>query len=131
MQRLLFSILLAATSWSAYAQFPWDLLKDPSFRASYFEALGPKRSEKWLAQLPGPSEMAARQVVDDTEYLVIHSCKPHACDTHNLVLVFAPKKRQVFGKLVEAGVTTKLGTPPPLVQVLIEDAYAKRFSSKS
>jgi len=122
----IFAILFVPLS--ASAQLAWEMLKNPEFRTAYHAALGAKKTEKWLKLLPGPSAPSTTEALNGTEYVLSDSCKPHWCNTHNIVFAYAPVSKKVFGKLVEAGTVSWLGNPPSDVQAMLEIKYAKRFS---
>ena len=124
----LFAILFAPLC--ASAQLPWEMLKNPEFRAAYHDALGAKKTEKWLMSLDGPSVPSTTEVIKGAEYVLSDSCKPHWCNILNIVFAYAPASKKVFGKLVEAGAVSWLGNPPSDVQAMLEVKYAKRFSRK-
>ncbi len=121
----IFAILFAPLC--ASAQLPWEMFKNPEFRAAYHAALGAKKTEKWLVSLAGPSAPSTTEVLNGTEYVLADSCKPHWCNTHNIVFAYAPATKKVFGKLVEAGGVSWLGSPPSNVQAMLEAKHAKRF----
>ena len=122
---LLFLPLLALL---AFAEpYAWDLLKDAKFNKAYKAALGPRVKEPWLAELPGPSEEAKKIKIGGKEYLYVHSCKPHACDTHNLVLLYSAENGAVYGKISEDQKLTSIGKPPANVAAELDKLYAKQF----
>jgi hypothetical protein len=107
--------------------FAWDLLKDARFNKAYKAALGAKAKEPWLAELPGPSEEGKKVRIGGKEYLYVHSCKPHACDTHNLVLLYSAESGAVYGKISEDQTATFIGKPPAAVAAELDKLYAKQF----
>ncbi|HEY3151029.1 MAG TPA: Ivy family c-type lysozyme inhibitor [Candidatus Binatia bacterium] len=122
---LLLLILLAS---AANAEpYPWDLVKDGKFNKAYKAALGPKAKDPWLVKLDGPSEEGKKVKVGGKEYLFVHSCKQHACDTHNLVLFYAAESAEVFGKISENKNATYIGKPPADVRAELDTLYIKEF----
>lgn len=127
---LILLALFFSQSIGAAEPYPWDLLKVEGFRKPYYAALGGKVKERWLAELPGPSVPAERSVLSGTEYLFVHSCKPHECDTQNIVLLYAPEERTVVGKLSQNGVVTMLGNPSNQASAELNRLYEKHFGNK-
>lgn len=128
MKRMVLALVAVVIPIATFAEErAWDLLKDKHFRAAYHEALGAKKSEKWIAKLSGPSGKTTREVIGQVEYVFADSCKPHYCDTNNLVIAYAPAGRAVFARLVEGGSVIWLGNPSPDVKAKLETYYVRRF----
>lgn len=128
-------VLTVATCWAleppASAPYPWDLLEQPDFKAAYFKALGSKAQVPWIGELSGPADQATRKNIDGEEYWLANSCKPHACQTDNIVFAYGISSKRVFVKLVEStGRGVLLGSPPAGVKVELEAYYASRFPAK-
>ncbi|MCV2356982.1 hypothetical protein LNV09_22800 [Paucibacter sp. B2R-40] len=116
---------------SADAQHAWDLLKQPDFKSAYLEALGSKVQEKWLTKLPGPSNEAVHKVIGGEEFLLLSSCKPHACDTDNIAIAYGKATKRVYAKLrEESGTTVLIGAPSAGIKSELESYYEKQFSSR-
>jgi hypothetical protein len=109
--------------------YPWELLKDRKFREPYYAMLGKKTDEKWLSTLLGPAEPAKKVTILDVEYLFIHSCKPHDCDSHNIVIIYSPTSFSIYGKLVEEGVISKLGNPGREISAALDRLYDDEFGT--
>jgi hypothetical protein len=129
MNRILFFLLFCLSSSSVFAEpYPWDLLRnDTAFKKEYLKLLGPKASERWLVKLQGPSTPAEKMTINGVDYLYLHSCKPHWCDTDNLILLYSKTNKTLYGKLFEEGTVTWLGEPDQSLSSRIEDLYVKRF----
>jgi hypothetical protein len=120
-------VFFVLASFANAEPFAWDLLKDGKFKKAFTAALGPKAKEPWLAELPGPSEEAKKLKIGGKEYLYVHSCKPHACDTHNLVLLYSAESGAVYGKIGEDQEATVIGKPPADVAAELNKLYGKQF----
>lgn len=128
MPTFLILFILSLLASSAFAEpFAWDLLKDAKFNKAYKAALGPKAKEPWLAEIPGPSEEGKKIKIGGKEYLFVHSCKPHACDTHNLVVLYSAEAGSVYGKIGEDQKATVIGKPPAAVAAELDKLYGKQF----
>ena len=126
---ILLSIVLVLP-FAAHAEYAWDLLKSPSFKSPYLKVIGTKRNEYWISQLPGPSNKVINQTVQGQEYLLANSCKPHWCNTNNLVLAYSSVTKRVFVKLVEDGKVTWLGAPTAEMQSTLDVYYEQHFGKK-
>jgi len=119
--------IAVASAGSHAEERAWDLLKDKSFRSAYHKLLGEKRSGKWVAKLYGPSQETTYEMIGQVKYIFADSCRPHYCDTNNLVIAYAPSTKTVFVKLVEENDISLLGNPPTEVKTQLENYYARRF----
>ena len=133
MKRSVIFLSLYLMSVLAFADepYPWELLKDRKFRESYYAMLGNKKDEKWLSTLSGPSTPARKVTILDVEYWFIHSCKPHECDSHNIVVIYSPKSLRTYGKLVEEGAVSKLGNPSTEIGAALDKLYDEEFGTNN
>ena len=93
--------------------------------------LGKKVDEKWLSTLSGPAEPAKKVTILNAEYLFIHSCKPHDCDSHNIVIIYSPTSLRIYGKLVEEGAMSKLGNPSTEISTALDRLYDEEFGTNN
>jgi hypothetical protein len=110
---------------SAADTYLFDLLRRPQYRRSYNTMLSTApATPKWVAYysktLDGPSQPAQNLKVDGDTYLLADVCKTHDCDDHKLQVVFAPDGRQAWGRTLENGSTTWIGSPSPGVRKAVE-----------
>ena len=98
----------------------WDYVRDKKFQALYRKALGPKASTPWVARLDGPSSGAKAVNAAGADYRQLAVCKPHDCGDNNLVLLYSPSDKTVFGKIVERGRSTLIGKPSPALSAELE-----------
>ncbi|HMO47611.1 MAG TPA: Ivy family c-type lysozyme inhibitor [Rubrivivax sp.] len=106
---------------------PWDLLQDPAFKQAYLRALGPLASESWLARLSGPASPVRTLQLAGTDYELAAVCKPHDCCEHNLVLLWAPGTRSVYGRVVQGARVTLIGAPPPPLAAELERLWQAEY----
>lgn len=98
----------------------WDHVRDKTFKAIHHKALGAKAREPWIRALDGPSPGARTVTAAGAEYRMLAVCKPHDCGDNNLVLLYSPARRLVYGTIHERGKTTLIGKPPPEVAAELE-----------
>ncbi len=92
--------------------YPPQMLADPTFRAAYHKALGPKSKLRWLARLEGPGTLVRPVSVEGVDYRLVAVCKPHDCADNNMVVLYAKAERRLVGKVFEGGSqVTYLGAP--------------------
>lgn len=105
-------------------RIPADYLRDARFKAAYAALLGPLARERWIARLDGPAPPVRQVRVGGTPHQLLAVCKPHDCDEHALVLLYAPESGRLAGKVVQAGCSTRLGHPSPAVAAALERHWA-------
>jgi Inhibitor of vertebrate lysozyme (Ivy) len=108
---------------------PADLLKDAAFKRVYTLALGALAREAWLLQLDGPAPPVQTLRVDGSDYLFASACKNHDCAGHNIVLLYAAASQTVYAKVVQRGVSTLLGAPPPGIAAELERLWQAQWRS--
>jgi hypothetical protein len=95
--------------WKKYDKYPWDILKIPEFRKSYFSLLGHKMNQKWLKTLSGPSSPAIVVQSSQQKFLVLNSCKQNHCDDYYILILFSPARNEGWALVHEGGLTSWLG----------------------
>ena len=106
---------------------PWDLVRDPAFKAVYYRALGPRVNQYWLAHLEGPAHPVSKIRIAGTEYVYAMVCKDHDCSDNNTVLLYSAAQGVVYGKVLLAGRGSLIGSPPPALAAEIERLWRKEW----
>jgi Inhibitor of vertebrate lysozyme (Ivy) len=106
------------------------LLADRRFKNVYLRAIGPKASERWLAQMDGPSPPTRAQTVEGVPYVVIAVCKPHDCYDHNAVFLYSASQDRVLGLIQQSNVKTLIGLPPPPLAAQLERLWQTEWRQK-
>lgn len=121
---------LAATSLAAESMTTTDtLLKDTAFKAAYSQALGARVKEQWLAKMTN-SALLRDVTVEGDRYQVATPCKPHDCADNNLLVLYSPAKKAVYGKLYEKGKTTFIGAPSATMTKELEKQWQAEFRQR-
>ena len=103
-------------------------LADREFKRAYYQALGPKVREDWLAKLdgPGPEQKSVR--VAGADYLQLAFCKAHDCHDNNAVLLYSRAAGNVYGLVFEGDRRkTLIGQPPAAVAVELERIWRSEW----
>lgn len=148
LQRLAFATLLGAAAVSASAQGgaaanaqktfkgysltelgAAGLLYDPKAKAAYYKALGPLSKEPWLAKLDGPSSENKAVKVAGADFVKIATCKNRDCYDNTVMLLWAAPD-VVYGKVVQRGKSSLIGSPPPAVAAELEKLWKSEFRSQ-
>ena len=106
---------------------PWDLLKDPNFKSTYYRALGPKVKEYWLADLNGPATPTTKINVAGSEYVFAKSCKNHDCGDNNVVLLYSAAQGKVYGKVFDRRRASLIGNPPPALAAELDRLWVAEW----
>jgi hypothetical protein len=105
------------------------LLYNPKAKAAYYKALGPLVKEPWLAKLDGPSNEFRAVKVAGADYMLGGTCKNHDCYDNTVVLLWSGVHDVVYGKVVQKGKSTLIGSPPPAVAAELETLWKTAFRS--
>ena len=106
------------------------LLYNPQAKATYYKALGPLTKEAWLAKLDGPSKEFRPVKVAGADYMLGSTCKNRDCYDNTIVLLWSGVQNVVFGKVVQKGRSTLIGSPPPAVAAELEKLWKSEFRSQ-
>jgi len=88
----------AADSNSVY---PSELLdQKPALQAQYDKLVQPIASEHGWVESIGTETPVTQITVENTEYAVLSSCKPHDCNAQGLVVLMTPNADTAVGALV-------------------------------
>lgn len=92
---------VAATSAAADPLYPSQLLKDkPPLRAQYEQLIKPIAASHAWTRTAGTETPIQLVKLDDTQYAVLASCKPHDCSSEALVSLMAPSQDHAVGALL-------------------------------
>ena len=106
------------------------LLYNAQAKATYHKALGPLVKEPWLAELDGPSSEFRPVKVAGANYMLGSTCKNHDCYDNTVVLLWSGVQDVVYGKVVQKGKSTLIGSPPPAVAAELEKLWKSEFRSQ-
>ncbi len=101
---------------------------DPGFMSAYAAALGPlKRSDPWLTEFEGPGDSKIVTIAG-VRYLQVSSCKPHDCGDNNMLVLYRPTPRTLYGAVrLHARTPVLIGNPPPAIAAQIHALIAKEW----
>ncbi len=106
------------------------LLYNAKAKDTYYKALGPLVKEPWLAKLDGPSSEGQAMKVANDDYVMLYTCKNHDCYDNTVVLLWSGVQNVVYGKVVQKGKSTLIGSPPPAVAAELEKLWRSEFRSQ-
>lgn len=129
----LFALYLALCAQAPAKLYPWDLIKDPDFKRVYVKTINPyaQGEGRWLKELKGPSNPAKAITIGSDEYLFLHSCKIHNCNTDNIVILYNRATKHIYAKLFTKGEYKILGQPSTPILDKLNELYRDTFGETS
>jgi hypothetical protein len=107
--------------------YPWETLAADDFRAAYNQMIGPKEQDEWIRLLTGTGNKNKMLYVSKTHLLYIAVCKPHFCDTHQMIVLYNPREKRCFAIKAADGKFEYLGKTDEdnrgLLRILLVDEY--------
>jgi hypothetical protein len=117
-----------------YDVYPWETLNIAEFQKAYMEMLGSKKREEWIPSLTGTGDRNRMLHVFKEHLLLIASCKPHACDASQLIVLFNPLSKKCWAVFAENGKFDYLGNPDDkinnLLKILLVEEYKDVYKSQ-
>lgn len=85
---------------SSQSIYPQELLdSQPTLKSEYQTLMKPVESDHGWVKSIGTASPVSQVKIDDQEYAVISSCKPHDCASENLVAMMTPSSDKAVGAL--------------------------------
>jgi len=110
-----------------YDVYPWETLARDEFKKAYTDMLASKNHDEWIRTLTGTGNKNRMLHVEREHLLMIAICKPHFCDTHQMVLLFNPTTKKCYAIQAADGKFSYLGAPDEkminLLKILLVDEY--------
>ncbi|MGF1879328.1 inhibitor of vertebrate lysozyme family protein [Photobacterium frigidiphilum] len=108
------AIFFASFSW-AKPLYPWEWLEQDAFYHSYQLLLKGHRYSDWVYSLSGPASKNRVISIENKEWQVILSCKPHDCKNKNVSIFYNTKTNEMYALICD-GDKTFVGHPSELIQ---------------
>ncbi len=113
-----------------YDVYPWETLKDDDFRKSYSVMIHEGKFEDWIKSLSGTAASKNRMIqAFKQKFLLIVSCKPHLCDTSQIVVLYDPAKKHTYSLLARDGRFYFFGQPSENVRDLLNILLVEEFKA--
>lgn len=103
-----------------YEVYPWEMLNLSNFAKSYSALIGSRVKDNWLRLLDGPSSKNKMVTTPQGDFIIVHSCKQHYCDTHFILILFNPANCQSRAMLAENWKIFWLGNPDNEMTLLLK-----------
>lgn len=117
-----------------YDVYPWETLAIDEFKKAYMEMLTSKNQEEWLRSLTGTGNKNKMLNVFQKHLVMITFCKPHFCDTNQMLVVFNPVLKKCYAISAADGKFDYLGKPDEdvksLLKILLVDEYKEIYKGQ-
>ncbi len=114
--------------------YPWESLKIEEFRKSYTAMLTGRLQSEWISNLTGTGNRNKLVRSSKRSYVLIASCKPHSCDSDQILVLYEPGGKRCWGIQAESGKFTYLGNPPEdvtgLLKILLVEEYKEIYKGQ-
>jgi hypothetical protein len=110
-----------------YEVYPWETLKIDRFRQAYSHMLAVGNREEWIRSLKGTGNLNKMVYAFREHFLLIASCKPHACDSSQILILFSPKSLKCWSIYSEEGKFEYLGNPDASMQNLLKILLVEEY----
>lgn len=117
-----------------YDVYPWETLAIEEFKKAYTEILAPKSHEEWVNTLTGTGNKNKMFHVFKKHLVMISFCKPHFCDTNQMLILFDPVLKKCYAIYAGDGKFNYLGTPDDnmknLLKIFLVDEYKEIYKGQ-
>jgi len=113
-----------------YEVYPWDMLKIDDFQRSYTAAINDGQIEDWVRNLSGTATGKNRMIrAFKEQFLLIVCCKPHLCDSSQIIVLFEPQTKRVYSVLAKDGKFSWYGQPSANIKDLLNILLVEEFKA--
>jgi hypothetical protein len=117
-----------------YDIYPWEMLAIDEFKKPYTEMLASKNHEAWVSSLTGTGSKNKMLNVFQKHLVIITFCKPHFCDTNQMLTLFDPVAKKCYAVSAGDGKFDYFGTPDDnmknLLKILLVDEYKDVYKAQ-
>ena len=110
MRTIVIAISLFLSCLHADGKYAWEWMKEQQFSDAYKKAIIDHTDIRWLVDLPGPSHKSKMVKIDNEDWHLIWSCKPHDCAKKNVRIFYNTNNWQLYG-IVKNDETFFIGQP--------------------
>jgi hypothetical protein len=117
-----------------YDVYPWETPAIEEFKKAYTEMLASKNHEEWVRTLTGTGNKNKMFNVLQKHLVMIAFCKPHFCDTNQMLVLFNSVLNKCYAISAGDGKFDYLGTPDNdmknLLKILLVDEYKEIYKGQ-
>lgn len=117
-----------------YDVYPWETITISEFKKAYTEMLASKNHEEWVRTLTGTGNKNKMLNVFQKYLVMVTFCKPHFCDTNQMLVLFNPVPKKCYAISAEDGKFNYLGMPDDdmktLLKILLVDEYREIYKGQ-
>ena len=113
-----------------YDVYPWETLKIDDFQRAYAAMIEEGKFEEWVKLLSGTATNKNRMIrVSREQFVLVVCCKPHMCDSSQIIAVYSPAKNHVYSILALDGKFYWFGQPPDSIRDLLNILLVEEFKA--
>lgn len=113
-----------------YDVYPWETLKVDEFQRSFSAMTREGKFEDWVKSLTGTATNKNRMIqAFKQQFLLIVSCKPHLCDSSQIVVLYDPVKKHAYSILAVDGKFHFFGQPSENIRDLLNILLVEEFKA--
>jgi hypothetical protein len=117
-----------------YDVYPWETLAIEEFKKAYTEMLASRKHEEWVGTLDGTGNKNKMLKVFQKYLVMITFCKPHFCDTNQMLVLFNPALKKCYAIYAGDGKFDYIGAPDndtkSLLKILLVDEYKEIYKGQ-
>ncbi len=111
-----------------YEVYPWETLKVEDFQGAYAAMLRDGNFEDWVRSLTGTATGKNKMIqVSREKFVLVVCCKPHMCDSSQVIVLYDPVKKKTFSILAVEGKFSWFGKPPERTKDLLNVLLVEEF----
>jgi hypothetical protein len=111
-----------------YEVYPWETLKVDDFQEAYTAMTQEGKFEDWAKSLTGTAQGKNRMIrVSRESFVLVVCCKPHMCDTSQIIVLYDPVKKKTYSILAVDGKFSWFGKPPGHIKDLLNVLLVEEF----
>jgi len=111
-----------------YEVYPWETLKVDDFQGAYAAMLEETKFEDWVRSLSGTATGRNRMIrAMGRQFVLVVCCKPHMCDSSQVIVLFDPVRKNTFSVLAVDGKFSWFGKPPEQIKDLLNVLLVEEF----
>jgi hypothetical protein len=129
-EKIVIEFVAFTEQFKKYEVYPWETLKLDDFQRSFLETTREEKFEDWVRSLTGTATNKNRMIqAFKQKFVLIVSCKPHLCDTSQVIVLYDPVKKHTYGVFAADGKFHFFGQPSDNIRDLLNILLVEEFKA--
>jgi len=126
--RIVIEFVSFPDEYKRYEVYPWETLNVADFQGAYAAMVQEGKFEDWITTLSGTAVGKNRMIrVFKENFVLVVCCKPHMCDSSQMIVLYDPVKKKTFSILAADGKFSWFGKPPEHIKDLLNVLLVEEF----